>query len=413
MRSARRAINRDSLVSMSRNGPLSGLKDAASAMPVNAPLRTKRCSSPSVVMATTKSDPALTLWYLLLAGYTPTGASGVTPVGMTKSRERLGRIPTKKSDPTAASHHVNNCIVVMDDPCRMPGGGLPITVINPDARRAIPKLEFATIETIGSETAPVAPRKDAPVPAEEPHVTSLPVFETARDVSPTAATTENCSDSVSLISPYEFVPQDLREPFESTAVVKVSPACTETTPERPAGMSHCPYVLSPQHTTVPSVLSAALWFAVDETWTTPDSPAGTPDTCPALSAPQHTTVPPERRATTWLRPAATSTMSVNSTPRIRTACREVLLLGTPALMGEPDAFVPKHLPNMFHPQANTLRTFPGSSVVATLNLSPALIETTEESPDGTVDCELELRPQQTTVPSVFNAIVWLTPELTA
>ena len=90
-----------------------------------------------------------------------------------------------------------------------------------------------------------------------------------------------------------------------------------------------------------------------------------------------------------------------------------MLLGTPALMGEPDAFVPKHLPKVFIPQANTLRTFPDSSVVATLNLSPALIETTEESPDGTVDCWLELRPQQTTVPSVFNAIVWLTPELTA
>ena len=235
---------------------------------------------------------------------------------MTNSRERLGLIPTKKSDPTATSHHVDSCIAIWDDPCRMPDGGLPITVLYPDARRAIPKLEFATIETIGSEINPVALRKDAPVPAEEPHVTSLPVFETARDVSPTAATTENSSDSVSPISPYEFVPHDMREPFENTAVVKVSPACTENTPERPTGMSHCPYVLSPQHTTVPPDLSAAQWFAVDETWTTPDSPAGTPDTCPTLSAPQHTTAPPERRATTWLRPAATSIMSVNSKPRI-------------------------------------------------------------------------------------------------
>jgi len=74
-------------------------------------------------------------------------------------------------------------------------------------------------------------------------------------------------------------------------------------------------------------------------------------------------------------------------------------------MGAPDAFVPKHLPDMFHPQANTLRTFPDSRVVATLNRSPALIETTEASPEGTVDWEFELRPQQTTDPSVFNAIV--------
>ncbi len=88
-----------------------------------------------------------------------------------------------------------------DDPCSIAGGGLPIRVLSPDARRAIPKLEFATMETIGSETVPVAPRNDAPAPEEEPHVTNLPVFETARDVSPMAATTEKLSDSFSAISP--------------------------------------------------------------------------------------------------------------------------------------------------------------------------------------------------------------------
>ena len=126
---------------------------------------------------------------------------GETPSGITNSKSRFGRIPTKKSEPTAASHHTDNCIKDVDAGCVIPGGGLPMIVFSPDDRRAIPKLEFATIDTIGSETNPVAPRNDAPVPTEEPHVTSLPVFETARDVSPMAATTEKLSDSLSAISP--------------------------------------------------------------------------------------------------------------------------------------------------------------------------------------------------------------------